>query len=296
MSSRFISAGAINAATGEAATTSPPAGSTPPTTTATTTSTAPKNPSAARRQEEWAEVTRQLEADRRQRAEAALRKSSAAGEHKSLYDVLQANKAAKQAAFEEAHRLRNQFRALDDDEVDFLDGVRRARREEEERVRRETEEGLRAFRRLQGVTGGSGSGSGSATAGAGEGGGVGDGEMPEADEMAALVGWEGSGRRKRAKGDMGRGRKRVKGLGVRKESTGGSEDGGSGAVEGKTKGGEGGLAKEKETVKETGPVGGGEGGGPKEEKPVTALPPAPATGTAKPGGLLVDYGSDDDDD
>lgn len=45
--------------------------------------------------------------------------------------------------------MRNQFRALDDDEVDFLDEVRQRERKEDERVRRETEEGLRAFRERQ---------------------------------------------------------------------------------------------------------------------------------------------------
>lgn len=38
---------------------------------------------------------------------------------------------------------------MDDDEIDFLDDVRAAKRAEEERVRRETEEGLKAFRQRQ---------------------------------------------------------------------------------------------------------------------------------------------------
>jgi len=63
--------------------------------------------------------------------------------------VLQANKAAKQAAFEEANRIRNQFRALDDDEIDFLDEVAQKKREEELRAKRELEEGLKAFRERQ---------------------------------------------------------------------------------------------------------------------------------------------------
>lgn len=58
--------------------------------------------------------------------------------------------AAKQAAFEEQHKLKNQFRPLDDDEVDFLDEVKERRKREEERVRRETEERLTAFRERQG--------------------------------------------------------------------------------------------------------------------------------------------------
>lgn len=45
--------------------------------------------------------------------------------------------------------MRNQFRALDDDEIEFLDEIRANKRAEEERVRRETEEGLKAFRERQ---------------------------------------------------------------------------------------------------------------------------------------------------
>ncbi len=55
--------------------------------------------------------------------------------------------AAKQEAFEEANRLKNQFRALDDDEVGFLEELRERDRQETERVKRETAEGLDAFRK-----------------------------------------------------------------------------------------------------------------------------------------------------
>ncbi|KZZ96010.1 NEFA-interacting nuclear protein NIP30 [Moelleriella libera RCEF 2490] len=94
---------------------------------------------------EWEAVQQELD---RKRAEQKARLASG-GEERSLYDVLQANKAAKQAAFEEQNKIRNQFRALDDDEIDFLDDVLAKKRLEEERVRRETEEGLRAFRQRQ---------------------------------------------------------------------------------------------------------------------------------------------------
>lgn len=57
--------------------------------------------------------------------------------------------AAKQEAFEEANRLKNQFRALDEDEVEFLDSVLESTRAEEERVRKETAEGLALFRKQQ---------------------------------------------------------------------------------------------------------------------------------------------------
>jgi hypothetical protein len=53
---------------------------------------------------------------------------------------------AKQAAFEEQNKIRNQFRALDDDEINFLDEVRERQRQEDEAKRRELEDGLKAFR------------------------------------------------------------------------------------------------------------------------------------------------------
>ncbi|KAI1126272.1 N-terminal domain of NEFA-interacting nuclear protein NIP30-domain-containing protein [Nemania abortiva] len=106
---------------------------------------------------EWETVQRDLEEERRKRADA--RKTAVeggAGGERSLYEVLQANKAAKQAAFEEQNRIRNQFRALDDDEIEFLHGVTDEKRAEEERVRRETEEGLASFRKARQAVGGGG--------------------------------------------------------------------------------------------------------------------------------------------
>ncbi|OAA61795.1 NEFA-interacting nuclear protein NIP30 [Niveomyces insectorum RCEF 264] len=150
MSSRFVSGGAINAASGDAVT--PPSDS-----PAATRSTAADAGDAVRRQAQWEAVERELEEERRKRAEARRAANSTAGEP-SLYEVLQANKASKQAAFEEAHRLKNQFRALDEDEVDFLDGVLAASRAEEARVRQETQAGLDAFRQAQRKTGREGGG------------------------------------------------------------------------------------------------------------------------------------------
>ncbi|KAF4991100.1 hypothetical protein FGRMN_8036 [Fusarium graminum] len=97
---------------------------------------------------EWEAVEQQLEAERKRREEQRVKAATGEGE-KTLYDVLQANKAAKQAEFEEQSKIRNQFRALDDDEIEFLDEIRANKRAEEERVRLETEEGLRAFRERQ---------------------------------------------------------------------------------------------------------------------------------------------------
>ncbi|KXH35238.1 hypothetical protein CSIM01_11192 [Colletotrichum simmondsii] len=147
--SRFVSAGAINAETGEAVAQDPTLTHTTNAGGASTAVSAPKSATEAKKSAEWDLVQKELDAERKRREEARVK--SVEGGEKSLYDVLQANKAAKQAAFEEANKIRNQFRALDDDEIGFLDEVREAKRAEEERVRRETEEGLVAFRRAQGT-------------------------------------------------------------------------------------------------------------------------------------------------
>lgn len=54
---------------------------------------------------------------------------------------------AKQEAFEEKIRLKNQFRALDEDEVDFLDSVLESTRAQEAAVKKDTAEQLELFRR-----------------------------------------------------------------------------------------------------------------------------------------------------
>ncbi|PVI05948.1 hypothetical protein DM02DRAFT_55410 [Periconia macrospinosa] len=67
------------------------------------------------RDAEWLEAQAAIEAERRRKAELATQNDG-----KSLFEVLQANKEAKQEAFEEAARLKNQYRALDEDEAGFL--------------------------------------------------------------------------------------------------------------------------------------------------------------------------------
>ncbi|KAG5961577.1 hypothetical protein E4U58_004202 [Claviceps cyperi] len=148
---------------------------------------------------EWAAVQKELEEARRTKAVAVR------GEERSLYDVLQANKAAKQAAFEEQTKIRNQFRSLDDDEIEFLDEVKAAKRMEEERVRRETEEGLRAFREQQRRT--SGGGAVGAEAGA-------EGD-DDAGAGAGVGGMQSAGA-----GEWGAGRKRKRGRARERERIG----------------------------------------------------------------------------
>ncbi|KAI1099771.1 hypothetical protein F4804DRAFT_336913 [Jackrogersella minutella] len=189
MTSRFVSAGTI---TGDGHHIEPPQRQS----TAEASSPPPRaqnaqqwdKPEASKNESAWEAVQRDLEADRRRREEARRAQvEGGAGGERSLYDVLQANKAAKQAAFEEQNRIRNQFRALDDDEIDFLDGVRDEQRTEEERVKRETEERLARFREAQRAAGGSGSPD------AEEG-----GESQDGGEDAVV--WTGAGK-KRKRGD-----------------------------------------------------------------------------------------------
>ena len=54
---------------------------------------------------------------------------------------------AKQEAFEEKIRLKNQFRTLDEDEVEFLDSLLESTRAEEENIKEQTAKHLELFRR-----------------------------------------------------------------------------------------------------------------------------------------------------
>lgn len=54
---------------------------------------------------------------------------------------------AKQEQFEEKMRLKNQFRALDEDEVEFLDSVLESTRAQEEAVKKDTADQLEVFRK-----------------------------------------------------------------------------------------------------------------------------------------------------
>ncbi|RKF60998.1 putative nefa-interacting nuclear protein [Erysiphe neolycopersici] len=108
-----------------------------------------KAPNTAGKSEEaWIKVQKEIqEAAAARKAEEFQRSKQTAD--KSLFEILEANKAAKQEAFEEATRLRNQFRALDEDEVNFLDSVLEGTRAQEAKVKAETVQGIRLFRRRQ---------------------------------------------------------------------------------------------------------------------------------------------------
>ncbi|KAE8378103.1 N-terminal domain of NEFA-interacting nuclear protein NIP30-domain-containing protein [Aspergillus bertholletiae] len=94
------------------------------------------------RDDEWLRVQQELEEERRRKAELGKQ-----ADGKSLFEVLQQNKMAKQEAFEEKIKLKNQFRSLDEDEVEFLDSIMESTRAQEAAVKKETAEQLEAFRR-----------------------------------------------------------------------------------------------------------------------------------------------------
>ncbi|KAI0184882.1 N-terminal domain of NEFA-interacting nuclear protein NIP30-domain-containing protein [Xylaria flabelliformis] len=234
-----------------------------------------KGPGNNKNAREWEAVQKDLDEERKRREEARRTNAEGGGGERSLYEILQANKAAKQAAFEEQNRIRNQFRALDDDEIDFLHGVSDERRAEEERVRRETEEGLADFREKQRVT--------ATTAGGGNEDAVG---VEDGNEE---WGNTASGRKRK------REKEREKGVlkGVKRRTSTGTKE------EGKEKGGDedaAAAAAAHERVKKP-PSTATESATPKE---VAVTAPAKANTTEKPKPKpalgLVDYGSDEDDD
>lgn len=57
--------------------------------------------------------------------------------------------AAKEEAFQESTKLRNQFRSLAEDEVEFLDSVLETTRAQEAALRKETSDQLDVFRQQQ---------------------------------------------------------------------------------------------------------------------------------------------------
>ena len=63
--------------------------------------------------------------------------------------MIASDAAAKEEAFQESIRLKNQFRNLDEDEVEFLDSVLESTRVKEQAVKKETSEQLDLFRRQQ---------------------------------------------------------------------------------------------------------------------------------------------------
>ena len=65
---------------------------------------------------------------------------------------LAANRAAKQEEYEEKTKLANQFRALEEDEIQFLDTLAERKYDEERKRKLEEGEDMKGFRELVSVS------------------------------------------------------------------------------------------------------------------------------------------------
>ncbi|KAG0638277.1 N-terminal domain of NEFA-interacting nuclear protein NIP30-domain-containing protein [Tuber brumale] len=87
-------------------------------------------------------------------------KEEEAQDDRSLYEILQANKAKKQEEFEEKLKFKNQFKTLDEDDVDYLDSILKTEKAVEDARKEELESQLDDFRRQQSEADKSGGGEG----------------------------------------------------------------------------------------------------------------------------------------
>ncbi|XP_063218399.1 PSME3-interacting protein isoform X2 [Bacillus rossius redtenbacheri] len=67
-------------------------------------------------------------------------------DHRSLFERLEEQKNKREMEYEEAHKLKNMIKGLDDDEVEFLDLVDRSKMEEERRKSAEEAREINDFR------------------------------------------------------------------------------------------------------------------------------------------------------
>lgn len=89
------------------------------------------------RQEEWERV---------RTADQPLEAPEESYDPRSLYERLQEQKNKRDLEYEEAHKLKNMIKGLDDDEVEFLDLVDRTKMEEERKKNLEEEKEMRDFK------------------------------------------------------------------------------------------------------------------------------------------------------
>ncbi|XP_076625072.1 PSME3-interacting protein [Colletes latitarsis] len=89
---------------------------------------------------------RQQEWERVRTADQPLEAPEESYDPRSLYERLQEQKTKRDAEYEEAHKLKNMIKGLDDDEVEFLDLVDRTKLEEERKKNLEEEKEMRDFK------------------------------------------------------------------------------------------------------------------------------------------------------
>ncbi|XP_078034324.1 PSME3-interacting protein [Augochlora pura] len=89
---------------------------------------------------------RQQEWERVRTADQPLEAPEEPYDPRSLYERLQEQKSKRDVEYEEAHKLKNMIKGLDDDEVEFLDLVDRTKLEEERKKNLEEEKEMRDFK------------------------------------------------------------------------------------------------------------------------------------------------------
>ncbi|CAG9862109.1 unnamed protein product [Phyllotreta striolata] len=90
-----------------------------------------------RRQEEWEKV---------RKADDPIIRPEEPSDNRSLFERLQEQKQKKDLEYEEAHKLKNMIKGLDDDEIEFLDLVDRKKTEADRRKELEEEQELLDYR------------------------------------------------------------------------------------------------------------------------------------------------------
>ncbi|XP_018571248.1 protein FAM192A [Anoplophora glabripennis] len=90
-----------------------------------------------RRQEEWEKV---------RKTDDPLERPEEPYDPRSLYERLQEQKQKKDLEYEEAHKLKNMIKGLDDDEIEFLDMVDRTKLEADRKKEMEEERELNDYR------------------------------------------------------------------------------------------------------------------------------------------------------
>ncbi|KAG5865936.1 hypothetical protein JTB14_011970 [Gonioctena quinquepunctata] len=90
-----------------------------------------------RRQEEWEKI---------RKAEDPIVRPDEPYDPRSLYEKLQEQKQKKELEYEEAHKLKNMIKGLDDDEIEFLDLVDRTKIEADRKKEIEEQEELLDYR------------------------------------------------------------------------------------------------------------------------------------------------------
>ncbi|KAG4306310.1 hypothetical protein PORY_000298 [Pneumocystis oryctolagi] len=95
------------------------------------------------RSKEWEEAERRIQA-----AKNPVENKPPV-DHRSLYEKLQANRIMKEEEYQESWKLSNLIRTLDDEEIDFLDKLRKEKIRVEEETKKSVREGLEVFRKAR---------------------------------------------------------------------------------------------------------------------------------------------------